>query len=88
MVKKLTHRWDIIIVHDRIVIPKSLRYAALNALHFGHTAFEKMCTDATIFCWPKMREDIEKKSKTCSACLDAGKNLKFQIPQTEKKNKN
>ena len=34
-----------------------------------------------------MREDIEKKSKTCSACLNAGKNLKFQIPQT-KKNKN
>ena len=31
-----------------------------------------------------MREDIEKKSKTCSACLNAGKNLKFQKPQTEK----
>ena len=34
-----------------------------------------------------MREDIEKKSKTCSACIIAGKNLKFQIPQTEKKTK-
>ena len=32
-----------------------------------------------------MREDIEKKSKICSAGLNAGKNLKFQIPQTEKK---
>ena len=31
-----------------------------------------------------MREDIERKSKTCSACLNAGKNLKFQIHQTEK----
>ena len=31
-----------------------------------------------------MREDIKKKSKTCSACLNAGKNLEFQIPQTEK----
>ena len=31
-----------------------------------------------------MRENIEKKSKTCSACLNAGKNLKFQIPQTKK----
>ena len=31
-----------------------------------------------------MREDNEKKLKTCSACLNAGKNLKFQIPQTEK----
>ena len=82
--KKLTHRWGIILVDDRIVIPKSLRYAALNALHFGHPGINKMYNDAAIFWWPNMREDIEKKSKTCSACLNAGKNLKFQTPQTEK----
>ena len=81
--KKLTHRWGIILVDDRIVIPKSLRYAALNALHFGHPGINKMYNDAAIFWWPNMREDIEKKSKTCSACLNAGNNLKFQIPQTE-----
>ena len=34
--KKLTHRWDIIMVDALILIPKSLRYAALNALHFAH----------------------------------------------------
>ena len=28
-------------------------------------------------------EGIERNSKTCTACLNAGKNLKFQIPQTE-----
>ena len=82
--KKLTHRWGIIKVADRIVVPKSLRYAALKALHFGHPGINRMCNDATIFWWPNMREDIERKSKTCSACLNAGKNLKFQIPQTEK----
>ena len=73
--KKLTYRWGIILVDDRIVIPKSLRYAALNALHFGHPGINKMYNDAAIFWWPNMREDIEKKSKTCSACLNAGKNL-------------
>ena len=31
-----------------------------------------------------MRADLEKKAKTCSACLNAGKNLKFQLPSTEK----
>ena len=82
--KTLTHRWGIIMVDDRIVIPKSLRYAALNALHLGHPGINKMCSDAMIFWWPNIREDIEKKSKTCSACLNAGKNWKFQIPQTEK----
>ena len=56
--KKLTHRWGIIMVDDRIVIPKSLRYAALNALHFGHPDFNKMCSDAMIFWWPNMREDM------------------------------
>ena len=74
-------------VDDRIVIPKSLRYAALNALQFGHTGINKMCSDAMIFWWPNMREDFADKSKTCSACLNAGKNLKFQIPQTKKKTK-
>ena len=82
--KKLTNRWGIILVDDCIVIPKSLRYAALSTLHFGHPGINKMYNDAAIFWWPNMREDIDKKSKTCSACLNAGKNLKFQIPQTDK----
>ena len=30
--KRLTHRWGITMVDDRIIIPKTLRYAALNAL--------------------------------------------------------
>ena len=82
--KKLTHRWGIIVVDNRIVIPKSLRYAALNALHFGNPGMNKICNDAAEFWWPNLREDIKKKSKTCSACLNAGKNLKFQLPTTEK----
>ena len=47
--KKLTYRWGIILVDDRIVIPKSLRYAALNALLFGHPGINKMYNDAAIF---------------------------------------
>ena len=31
-----------------------------------------------------MRADIEKKAKTCSACLNAGKNSITQLPSTEK----
>ena len=78
--EKLIHRWGIIKVDDRIITPKSSRYAALNALHFGLPGLNKMCNDAANFWW----EDNEKKSKSCSACLNAGKNLKFRIPQTEK----
>ena len=31
--KKLTHRWGIILADDPIKVPKTLPYAALNALH-------------------------------------------------------
>ena len=83
--KMLTHRRGRIMVDDRIIIPKSLRYAAVNALHFRHPGIKKLCSDAIMFWWLNMREDIEKKSKTCSACLNAGKFLKIQI--LEQKNK-
>ena len=88
IIKRLLHRWGITMVDDRTIFPKSLRYEALNALHFGHPGINKMCADAAIFWWPNMRADIERKAKTCSACLNAGKNLKFQLPCTEKKIKN
>ena len=71
-------------VDDRIIVQNSLRYAALNALHYGHPGINKMCGDAAMFWWPNMQADIEKKAKTCSACLNAGKNLKCRIPSTEK----
>ena len=58
--KKLTHRWGIIIVDDQIIVPKSLGYAALNALHFGHPRINKMCSDAMIVWWLNMREDMVK----------------------------
>ena len=65
--KKLTHRcWGITMVDDRIIVPKNLGYAALNALYFGHPTINKLCSDATIFWRPNMRADIEKKAKTCS----------------------
>ena len=82
--KKLTPRWGIVMVDDRIIIPKTLRYAALNALHFGHPGINKMCSDAAIFWWPNRRSDTDKKTKTCSACLNADKNLEFQLPSTDK----
>ena len=49
LARKLTHRWGITMVDDRIIIPKNLRYAARNALHFGHPGINKMCNDAVFF---------------------------------------
>ena len=59
LAKKLTHRWGIVMVDDCIIIPKTLQYAALNALHFGHPGINKRCSDAAIFsgriCGPTSR---------------------------------
>ena len=85
MARNFTHRWGITLVDDRIIVPKTLRCAALNALHFGHPGINEMCTDAAKFCWPNMRADIEKNAKTCLACLNAGNNLKIQLPLTGNK---
>ena len=81
--KKLTHGWGITMVDDRIINPKRLRFADLNALHFGHPGVNNLYNDAIIW-WPNMRAGIEKKAKTSSACLNARKNLKTQLPNTEK----
>ena len=67
--KKLTHRGA-----------SSWLMTELLYGNFGHPSINKMCNDTTIFWWPNTQDDIDKKSKTCSACLNAGKNLKFQIP--------
>ena len=71
-------------VDDRIIVPKRLRYAALNALHFGYPGINKILSDAVIFWCLNMRADIEKKAKTCSSCLNAGENLKtnYRAPTT------
>ena len=82
--KRLTHGWGITMVNDRIIIPKSLRYAALNAVHFGHPGIKKMCSDGPMLWWPNMGADIEENAKTCSTFLNAGKNLKPKIPSTER----
>ena len=82
--KIFPHRWGITMVDDDIIVPKILRYAAPHALSFGHQGINKICNNATLFLWPNMRADIETKAKTCSACLNAGKNSKTQLPNMEK----
>ena len=61
-----------------------MRDIIINALHFGHPGETKMLTDSKIFWWPGMAEDIKKKQKECIPCRNAGKNLKTQIPKTDK----
>ena len=53
---------------DRIIIPKSIQYAALIVLHFAHIGVNKMCPDAQFFRWTQMRAENEKKARKGSSC--------------------
>ena len=78
---KLSIRWGLIFVDDEIVVPIDLRRRLLDILHFGHSGITKMISEAKIFWWPGMNQDIENKVKDCTACLSSGENLKYQLPK-------
>ena len=62
---KLSTRWGIVFLDDRIIIPLGMREMVINALHFGHPGESKMLNDAKIFWWPGMAEDIKQKQREC-----------------------
>ena len=78
---KLSIRWGLIFVDDQIVILIDLRRYLLDILHFGHSGITKMTSEAKIFWWLGMKQDIENKVKNCTACLASGKSLEYRLPK-------
>ncbi|KAI0990380.1 hypothetical protein GJ496_002826 [Pomphorhynchus laevis] len=57
------------IVFARIVIPRSIRYKALETLHLGHQGISAMRHLARLYCWwPTINTDIEQWVYRCSFC--------------------
>ena len=83
-VSKLSARFGILFMDDKVIVPKTMREWVLNAPHFGHPGLTKMVNDSRIFWWPGILDDIHEKHRNCTACINAGKNLKTQLPKTEK----
>ena len=84
--RKLSSRFGLVFMEDRIIVPKNLRTTVISLLHKGHPAINKMTLAARHFWWPKMTETIQKKCETCIPCKISGKNIKPNIPSTEKNN--
>ena len=78
---KLSIRWLLVFGDDQIVIPIDLRRRLLDILCFGHSGTTKMMSEARIFWWPGMKQNINNKVKNCTACFASGKNIKYQIPK-------
>ena len=83
MKKRLSTRFGLVFLDDKIVIPKNLRPHIINLLHKGHPAINKMTSSAALFWWPKMQEAIQKKCESCIPCKMTGKSIKPNIPMTE-----
>ena len=59
----------VVLYHDRIVIPMSLREKVLESLHSAHQGVSQMCSRAeTSFFWPGMNPAISHMRETCADC--------------------
>ena len=81
---EITQSFGLLFAGDKIVIPQKLKKQVVDALRFGHPGSTKKLTESNIFKWSGMRKDIENKYDTSTTCMSAGKNLKYQLPSTEK----
>ena len=77
----LSIRWGLIFVDDQIVVPIDLRRRLVDNLLFGQSGTTKRISEAKIYWWPGINQDIENKVKDCTACLASGKNLQYQLPK-------
>ena len=67
----------------RLAIPKDMSSAVLNRLHFNHHERDKMFAAAKDVWIPLMHRNIAATAKYCKSCLEAGKNLKPDIPKSD-----
>ena len=84
--KKLSSRFGLVFMEDKIVVPKNLRTTVIRLLHKGHPDINKMTLAARHFWWSRITEAIQKKCDSCIPCKMSGKSIKANIPYREKNN--
>ena len=52
--KKLSSRFRLVFIEDKVIVPKNLRTTIISLLHKGHPAINKMTAAPRHFWWPKM----------------------------------
>ena len=75
----------VILYHDRIVVPRSLRKSIVENLHAAHQGVPSMERRAkSIVFWPGMTDDIQQTRAKCSHC-NANAPSQPQLPSTPAK---
>ena len=67
----------------RLAIPKDMSSAVLNRLHHNHHGRDKRFAAAKDVWIPLMQGNLAATAKFCKSCLEAGKNLKPDIPKND-----
>ena len=67
----------------RLAIPKDMSSAVLNRLHHKHHGRDKMFWAAKDVWIPLMHRNFTATAKYCKSCLEAGRNLKLDIPKND-----
>ena len=79
--RKLSSRFGLVFMEDKIVVPKNLRTTVISLLHKGHPAINKMTLATQHFWWPRITEAIQKSATHASRakCPVRALNLTYQI---------
>ncbi len=61
----------LIVLGNRIVIPKTMRHEMLGRIHDGHKGLSKCrARDQVAVWWPGISEDLRHKIETCRFCIE------------------
>ena len=80
---EITKRFGLKFAGDKSVIPEERKKEVVDALHLGQPSSKKRLPRSNIFWWSGMK-DNESKCSICTTCMSSGRNLKYQLPSTEK----
>ena len=74
-------RVNCLLMDGRLAKPKDMSSAVLNRLHHNHHGRGKIFAAAKDVWIPLMHRNLAATAKYCESCLEAGKNLKTDIPK-------
>ena len=65
---------DFLYMHERLVIPKTLRPIIMRSLRYGHPGRDSMLATLSNVWWPRLHRGVVTIARSCSQCRESGKN--------------
>ena len=74
---------EFLYMDNRLVIPQAMRAMNMCSLHYGHPGRDAMLGMVLDIKWPKIHREVIDQARLCEQSLQAGKNLKCTLTQTQ-----